>query len=172
MSRRWWLALGIAFVACLVLVAAQGARPWERFDDRPHKLGRGPEVVHGDIAYRLVARETGETIQSGSDEPRHALPGARLVMVVVEQRQAGPDPVWEFCSLRLGTRDGLVWADEPDGYGRPDDLPRESSCATDTDIPDSGEAYRFGRILMVPAHYSETAEVVLLGADGVIRLAS
>lgn len=172
MRRGWWLALGTAFAACLILVAAQGVRPWERFDDRPHELGRGPEVVHADIAYRLVIREATDTVETGRDEPRQALPGADLIMAVVTQRQVGPHPRWEFCTLRLGTGDGLVWADEPDGYGRPDDFPRETSCATDADIPSPGESYRFGRILMVPEHYAESVDVVLSGPDGVIRLTS
>lgn len=172
MNRAWWLALGIAFAVCLGLVAAQGARPWDRFDDRPDEISRGPGTVHADVAYRLVSRTSAEVIETGSDEPRRALPGARLVMVVVEQRAAGPHPRWEFCALRLGTDDGLVWADEPDGYGRPDDLPRETSCATDENVPAPGEVHRFGRILMVPAQYADSADVVLTGSDGVIRLTS
>lgn len=170
MMIRWWLVLAVAFVACLGMVAAQGARPWARFDERPAELGTGPGVTHAAITYRLVSHDVTQEVVLDSDEPRRAVPGARLVTVVVEQRQAGPEPRWEFCNLRLGTPDGLVWADEPDGYGRPDGLPRESGCATDEDVPPPGEPYQFGRIFMIPAEYAETANVVLTLPDGRITL--
>lgn len=169
MRRRWWIVLVVAFAACLGLVAAQGARPWDRFAERTLEFGQGSSVDHAGVSYRLVIHEVADAFAT-DDDPRTAIPGARLVKVVVEQRATGPEPVWEFCTLRLGTRDGLVWADQPEGYDRPPDVPRDSSCATDDDVPAPGDVHRFGKVFMLPAEYAESADVLVGLPEGRIRL--
>ncbi|MDO5500725.1 MAG: hypothetical protein Q4F67_13700 [Propionibacteriaceae bacterium] len=169
MRRRWWIVLAVAFAACLALVVAQGTRPWERWPERPVVAGSGAEVEWAGVAFRVAVREVAEEFAT-DDEPRRALPGTQLVKVVVEQRQVAPDAGWEFCTVRLGTSDGKLWADEPEGYDRPADVPADSSCATKDEVPPPGEVHRFGKVFLIPQEYAESADVIIALPEAQLRL--
>lgn len=169
-TRGWWLLLGVAFLACLAITTAQAVRPLEQFDQETLVLGSGPEVVHGGISYRITVHEVADEFPTDY-EPRRAIPDAKVVTVVVEQRQVSEPASWEFCSLTLGDAAGNRWRDRPEGYSRPGGVPRDSSCATKDDVPPPGVAYEFGEVFQLPAGAADEAFVVLIrGASDEIRL--